>query len=286
MVKNSHQSTRAMVLFCFQAFLFHLTSCSQISHPSTETNKPQKNQGPSSGLKPDSVGGNTPGGQIGCTSVAIAGLNVGVLFSPGESPSGKVKLVKGGDVEEITLGTEATAHLSRGVRIKGADGKIRPWYSSWASGATESPGVYKVIVEAFGKEYAKDNVVVQKDECHVKTETVYVEVGSPTARPLDDTKDYYPLDNGRVFELDPKTGTGKLQGQGTVHTDIEIVRVLHYTETQGNGPSSSVTRRSEEERKPTGKVKLGTFLEQNIDRGPLPPGAVNDDGERVLYVKE
>lgn len=149
----------------------------------------------------------------------------------------------------------------------------------------EKAGTFQVSVETLGQVFKKDNIVVPKDECHVIPQTVTFEVTSPTQTRLDDTKDYYPLDNGALFELDPKAGSGKIVGQSTIYSEIEVVRVLLFTETSGSGPSSSVSARSREEKTVPGKVRLGTFTEKGIDRGPLPAGAAQDDGARVLYGK-
>ena len=256
--------------------------CSQMDvsnqKPSTSRENPQTSPPPA--LKPNDNGNdNRLPNDIVCTSNALAGLIVNVLFAPGLSPAGKVRLVGGPELEEYPL-TGAG-----GLRLKGADGKIRPWMTSGASGAFEKAGTFQVVVETLGKVFKKDNVVVQKDECHVKPEHVSIEVTAPSQIQLDETKDYYPFGNGSLFELDPKTGTGKIVGQNNIYTEVEVVRILTFTETSGSGPESSVSAMSREEKVVAGKIKLGSFMEQGIDRGPLPTGAAQDDGGRALYAK-
>jgi hypothetical protein len=276
--------------FCLLFLGLNLMSCSQLetNNQKPATSPDNSPQNPSPGrLTPNDWGNALPGEGSGksCTDMAKAGLNVDVLFAPGIPTSGKVKFTNDTISEDHTIGESHLGMRSAGLRMKGSDGKIRPWMSSSISGAVEKTGTFQVSVETLGQVFKKDNIVVQKDECHVIPQIVTFEITSPTQTRLDDTKDYYPLDNGALFELDTKAGSGKIVGQSTIYTEIEVVRVLLYTETSGSGPGSSVSAGSREEKTLPGKVRLGTFTEKGIDRGALPADAARDDGGRVLYGK-
>lgn len=275
------------VCLLFPVLIFFGCSQSETNKREPATSRNNSPQNPSPGLTPNDRGNGVPGEDLGkvCSDIAIAGLNVEVLFAPGIPISGKIKLTSDTISEEHTLGESHLGMRSGGLRIKGSDGKIRPWQSTSMSGAVEKTGTFQVSVETMGQVFKKDNIVVPKGECHVIPQLVTFEVTAPTQTQLDDTKDYYPLEDGALFELDPKSGSGKIVGQSVTYTEIEVVRVLLFTETSGSGPSSSVSAESREEKTVPGKVRLGTFTEKGIDRSPLPAGAAQDDGARVLYGK-
>ena len=217
-----------------------------------------------------------------CDAMAVFGLNLDILFAPGASQLAKIKVSGEGMSSESEV-TPDTAMV--GVRIFGADGRIRPWYAASVPALGEKTGTFSVTVESNGKSLTKDGLVIAKrpDGCHVVPVNVPFEVTSASDLQLDDAKDYYPLGKGDLVEVDKKTGVGRILGKAGWYKDFEWVRVLLYQTTSGEGPSATMSTSLREEKVVSGKSRLGDFRTKGENPMPLPAGAVQDSGSRVLF---
>ena len=101
------------------------------------------------------VGCTSPWNFVACTADARAGVTLEVRGPGGNGLAGVVITLKDGPYTET----------------------IKPLDSHFASGASERPGTYEITVEKAGyKTFQKSGVVVEKDQCHVITVNVPVQL--------------------------------------------------------------------------------------------------------------
>ena len=204
---------------------------------------------------------------------------LGMLFAPELQPTAKVRLVQGDD--SIDLSAEAPDEF---IRRKEPDGKVTLWQSLYVMGGRlQKEEDFKLTIET-------NDQVIQKNgrsssaglgRCQIHPQNAgTVEVTGPNQAKLAGTKDQYLLNGGVVFEVDPKTNTGKFVDKYDTYTEIEVVRLVTSAI-----PCVCCSQGTFDEKEVVGKVKLGMFTELGIDRGPLPQDTL-DSGRRVIYGKK